>query len=136
VKLPPACPEVPVAELGPALEYYRDRFGFTIDWADDSIGLAGLSRGETRLFMGDAKFRASLGTAPAPILLWLNLDNRDAVDALHREWAENGADIVAPPGPRPYKLHEFVARDLDGNFWRVFYDFGWEEREGDPEQPV
>jgi uncharacterized glyoxalase superfamily protein PhnB len=124
---PPACPEIPVAELAPALAYWRDRLGFTIDWAVDEMGLAGLSREDSRLFMGDAKFRAGLGTA-GPVVIWLNLANRDEVDALHREWADAGAEIVAPPGPRPYKLYEFLARDPDGNLLRVFYDFGWEER--------
>jgi uncharacterized glyoxalase superfamily protein PhnB len=128
VKIPAACAEIPVAELSPALDYYRDKLGFAIDWADDTLGLAGLSRGDTRLFMGDAKFSAHLGTS-GPIVLWLNLDNREEVDFLHREWADAGAEILAPPGARPYKLYEFVARDPDGNVWRVFYDFAWEERE-------
>lgn len=37
------------------------------------------------------------------------------------------ADIVSAPEPKPWKLHEFTAADLDGNLFRVFYDFAWEE---------
>jgi len=48
-------PEVPVQELQPALADYRDRLGFTVDWAADDIGLAGLSRGDTRVFYDFAR---------------------------------------------------------------------------------
>ena len=30
---------------------------------------------------------------------------------------------------KPYnKLYEFFAQDIDGNYFRVFYDFAWEEK--------
>lgn len=124
---PPACPEVPVAELPAALAYYRDQLGFTIDWSDAELGLAGLSRGDTRLFMSDADFRAQPGNR-SPIILWFNPSSRAEVDAIYEEWLAAGAQITNPPEAKPYKLYEFFAHDLDGNVFRVFYDFGWEER--------
>jgi predicted lactoylglutathione lyase len=124
---PSACPEIPVADLAAALAYYHDRLGFTIDWADETLGLAGLSRGATRMFMSNAQFRSVLGIA-GPILLWLNLSNRAEVDALHAEWAAAGARIADAPAAGPAKLYEFFAEDIDGNYLRVFYDFAWEER--------
>jgi hypothetical protein len=33
---------------------------------------------------------------------------------------------VSTPESKPWHLHEFTARDLDGNRFRVFYDFAWE----------
>jgi hypothetical protein len=30
--------------------------------------------------------------------------------------------------PGPTKLYEFFAQDIDGNYFRVFYDFAWEEK--------
>jgi hypothetical protein len=48
------------------------------------------------------------------------------VDALHESWSAGGAQIVARPESKPWNLHEFMARDLDGNLFRVFYDFAWE----------
>jgi catechol 2,3-dioxygenase-like lactoylglutathione lyase family enzyme len=124
---PVACPEIPVSDLPAALAYYRDSLGFTIDWADEALGLAGISRGATRAFMTNAPYRAQLANRP-PLVLWLNLANRSEVDALHAEWAGAGARIDAPPAAQPWKLYEFFAADPDGNRFRVFYDFAWEDR--------
>jgi predicted lactoylglutathione lyase len=124
---PPACPEVPVADLAGALAYYRDRLGFTVDWADEQLGLAGVSQDGARVFLAAAQYRSAAGNR-APIVLWVNLDNRAEVDALHERWDAAGAEIVAAPEAKPYKLYEFFAHDLDGNVLRVFYDFAWEER--------
>ncbi|MEQ8934788.1 MAG: VOC family protein, partial [Amphiplicatus sp.] len=110
------------------LAYYRDKLGFAVDWSDETLGLAGLSQGGSRLFMASADYRAHSG-ARGPLILWLNLSSRAEVDALHDRWRRNGAIIAAAPAPKPYKLYEFLARDMDGNGLRVFYDFGWEERE-------
>lgn len=123
---PPVCPEVPVSTLA-ALEYYRDKLGFTVDWSDEQLGLAGLSRGDTRIFMSAAEYRTAIGNRP-PIVLWLNLASRAEVDALYEQWTVAGATIAAPPQAKSYKLYEFLAPDPDGNVFRVFYDFGWEER--------
>lgn len=126
MEFPAACPEIPVADLSASLAYYRDRLGFTIDWSDEALGLAGLSRGATRAFMSTNAYREALGNR-GPIVLWLNLSSRAEVDALHAEWGAAGTDIAAPPEAKPFRLYEFFARDGDGNWLRVFYDFGWEE---------
>lgn len=128
MKFPSVCPEIPVVNLTTALAYYRDQFGFKIDWSDERLGLAGLSRGDTRMFMTNAEYRSVLGIQ-GPMVLWLNLSDRAEVDALHAEWATAGAIIADPPGAKPSKLYEFYAQDIDGNYFRVFYDFAWEERE-------
>ena len=125
--LPPACPEIPVAELAPALAYYRDCLRFTVDWADEALGLAGVSHGQCRLFVSSSRYRG--GAEVGPIVIWLNLASRDEVDALHALWSAAGARIASPAEAKPWKLYEFVAKDRDGNAFRVFYDFAWEERE-------
>ncbi len=121
MQFPSPCPEIQVAALPEALAWYRDRLGFTIDWSDEEIGLAGLSRGAARLFL------ASNG-ARGPMTLWINLSSRAEIDALHAEWAAAGVRIATRPAAMPYKLYEFYAEDLDGNCFRVFYDFAWEAR--------
>jgi uncharacterized glyoxalase superfamily protein PhnB len=119
---PAAVPEVPVADVDKAVAYYRDALGFTLDWGDDAGGIAGVSRGDCRLFLTNRSFRAPYGNR-GPVLLWVNLESAVEVDRLFTEWKASHATIVSPPGDKPWKLHEFTAADLDGNLIRVFYDF-------------
>jgi uncharacterized glyoxalase superfamily protein PhnB len=119
---PPAVPEIPVTSITKAADYYQKAFGFTLDWGDEQGGIAGMSKGECRIFLTNTSFREALGNT-SPILIWLNLDSKAAVDSLHGEWRETGARITTPPEDKPWKLREFTAADLDGNLFRVFYDF-------------
>ena len=114
MQFPSVCPEIPVADLAPALAYYRDQLGFNIDWSAEQIGLARLSRGDSRMFMTSTEYRSALGVR-GPIVPWINLSNRAEVDALHGQWAAAGARIADPPAAKPYnKLYEFFAQDIDG----------------------
>lgn len=127
---PGAVPEIPVRDLGAATAYYKDKLGFTVDWTEEAIGLAGISRGRCRIFLADASFRKGQGTT-GPVLTWLNLDGKEAVDALHREWSARGASLRSAPESKPWGLHEFTAVDPDGNLFRVFYDFATPAREAE-----
>ena len=37
------------------------------------------------------------------------------------------ANLMSAPESKPWGLHEFTAADVDGNFFRVFYDFATPE---------
>src|SRR5438445_5244972 len=100
---PAPVPEIPAANVGKAAAYYVNTLGFTFDWGDDQGGIAGISRGNCRLFITNRSFRESYGNI-GPIVFWLNLDSKVEVD-------------------KPWKLREFMAADPDGNLIRVFYDF-------------
>lgn len=126
--LPSAVPEIPVSNIDESAGYYRDKLGFTLDWGDESGGIAGISHGDCRIFLTNSAFRAPLGNS-APVVIWINLGSREEVDDLHRRWSGNGARIVSPPESKAWKLHEFTATDLDDNLLRVFYDFAWESAE-------
>ncbi|NUR10696.1 MAG: bleomycin resistance family protein [Bradyrhizobium sp.] len=128
VDLPAAVPEVPVNNIAEAAAYYANRLGFTLDWGGDGSDIAGISREECRLFLTNPAFRETRGNS-APVVIWINLGSRAEVDELHRDWSAKGAEIAAPPESKPWKLHEFVAADPDGNKLRVFYDFAWETAE-------
>jgi hypothetical protein len=64
-------------------------------------------------------------------LTWLNLDSNEEVDELYRIWTASNARLISAPESKPWGLHEFVAADLDGNLFRVFFDFATAERARD-----
>ncbi len=123
---PSPVPEIPVSDLSAALAYYRDCLGFAVDWADEELGLAGLSQGGARLFVAAAHYRAHQASA-GPQVTWYNMAGRAEVDDLHARWQAAGAKVDALRRETPHRLHEFLAFDPDGNILRVFYDYGWEE---------
>lgn len=125
-EFPGAIPEVPVTDLGLATAYYENQLGFSLDWGGEAGGIAGVSRGSCRLFLTSREFREGHGNA-APVLIWLNMNSREEVDDVHEVWSRSQARIVSTPEPKPWNLYEFTAADLDGNLFRVFYDFRWEE---------
>lgn len=118
---PCAVPEIPVTDMAAALEYYKERLGFNIDWGGGESDISGVSRGHCRLFLTDPSFRGSRHSWVA--VTWLNLNSKAEVDDQHREWHARGAKITSTPDSKPWKLYEFCVADLDENVFRVFYDF-------------
>ena len=121
-EFPAAVPEIPVSDMKDALDYYESKFGFSIDWGGADGGIAGISNGHCRLFLTDGDFRQHHGNT-SPVVIWLNLSSKKEVDELHERWNTSKARIISPPESKPWNLHEFTASDLDGNLFRVFYDF-------------
>jgi predicted lactoylglutathione lyase len=119
MKFPAAVPEIPVSNIARAAEYYVSNLGFTFDWGGDEGGIAGVSRENCRLFITNRAFRESQGNI-GPVLVWLNLDSKAAVDDLYTHWKAKQARIISEPEDKPWKLREFMASDLDGNIIRVF----------------
>jgi uncharacterized glyoxalase superfamily protein PhnB len=127
-RFPGAVPEIPVRSIAAAAAYYEGSLGFALDWSDEELGLAGLSRGDCRIFLADEQFRKGYGNV-GPILTWLNLESIEAVEELYRDWSAAKAKVISPPQSKPWGLHEFTAADLDGNLFRVFHDFATPARE-------
>jgi len=127
-KFPGAVPEIPVSDITNATAYYQNSLGFDLDWSVDELGLAGLSKGNCRMFLANDQFRKGYGNV-GPTLTWLNLGSKDEVDELYRSWSASDAKLMSAPESKPWGLHEFTAADLDGNLFRVFYDFATPERE-------
>ena len=121
-QFPAAVPEIPVTDMNKALSYYERNLGFTIDWGGADGGIAGISKGECRMFLTDRDFRQHHGNA-APVMIWLNLNSKEEVDELYEIWKTAGATIVSAPESKPWKLREFTVSDPDGNLFRLFYDF-------------
>jgi predicted lactoylglutathione lyase len=121
-EFPTAVPEVPVRDINQAAEYYEKNLGFKIDWGSEDGGIAGISKGHCRIFLTNPPFREHYRNS-APVLIWFNLNSKEAVNQLYEQWLGAHARIVSAPEEKPWKLHEFTAADLDGNLLRVFYDF-------------
>lgn len=121
-EFPAAVPEIPVSNMDQALDYYASKLGFSVDWGGVDGGIAGISRGDCRMFLTDRDFRKQHGNA-SPVIIWLNLNSKQEVDELYEIWNSAGARIVSLPESKPWNLHEFTASDPDGNLFRVFYDF-------------
>ena len=119
---PAAVPEIPVTDMNAALDYYQSKFGFNVDWGGTEGGIAGISKGNCRMFLTDQNFRAHHGNT-APVMIWINLGSKEEVDELYQLWKTAEAMIISPPESKPWKLHEFTASDPDGNLFRAFYDF-------------
>ena len=128
--LPAAVPEIPVRDIQEATAYYENNLGFAVDWCSEELGLAGISKGNCRIFLANAEYREQWGNV-GPVLIWLNLNNKDEVNDLFRLWSGSEAKLISEPESQPWGLHEFMAEDLDGNLLRVFYDFGTPERGND-----
>lgn len=128
-EFPGAVPEIPVTHIGEAIAYYQNSLGFSLDWVVAELGLAGISKGNCRIFLADQDFRKGYGNV-GPALTWLNLASNEEVDELYRDWNASGAKLISEPESKPWGLHEFTAVDLDGNMFRVFYDFSTPQREG------
>jgi len=122
-KFPAAVPEIPISDLNDASAYYENKLGFTVDWSAGDLGLAGISKGDCRMFLATTDYRKGYGNS-GPVMTWLNLDSKEEVDDLHCEWNASEATLLSPPESKPWGLHEFTAADPDGNLFRVFYDFG------------
>jgi predicted lactoylglutathione lyase len=121
-EFPAAVPEIPVSDINKAALYYVNNLGFKMDWGDEDGGIAGISNGHCRMFLTNPAFRVQYGNT-GPVLIWLNLSSKEEVSNLYDLWKHNQARIVSEPEEKPWKLHEFTAMDLDGNLFRVFYDF-------------
>ena len=126
-EFPPPVPELPVKDIDAAVAYYQTKLGFTLDWGDEELGLAGISKGNCRMFLANEQYRKARGNV-GPVLTWLNLDSKEEVDEVYRMWSASNAKLISAPESKPWGLHEFMAADLDGNLFRVFYDFATAER--------
>lgn len=81
------------------------------------------------MFLAGPQYRRAYGNA-GPTLTWLNLESRADVDAPYRDWQAAGAALRSAPESKRWGLHEFTAEDLDGNRFRVFYDYATPARAG------
>ena len=106
---PVAVREIPAASIDKAAAYDVKTLGFAFDWGDEQGGIAGISRGNCRLFITNRSFREHYGNV-GPVLFWLNLESKAQVDELFAQWKAAHAKIVSEPEDKPWKLRDPVRR--------------------------
>src|SRR5438094_3945162 len=108
LEFPDAVPEIPVRDINEAAAYYENNLGFTLDWGGEELGLAGISKGNCRMFLANPQFRKEYGNV-GPTLTWLNLGSKEEVDELYRVWSASNAQLMSAPESKSWGLHEFTA---------------------------
>lgn len=106
-------PALPVRDVKAAQEYYRDHFGFQIEWRHDEGHIGAVSHGECTIF-----FRES-DEPIHPAIFWVFVED---VDAAYAELKTLGAEIVEPIEDKPWGLRQFTVRDLNNNRFHFHHD--------------
>jgi predicted lactoylglutathione lyase len=100
LEFPGAVPEIPVRDINEAAAYYENNLGFTVDWGGEELGLAGISKGDCRMFLANSDYRKACGNV-GPVLIWLNLKSKDEVNDLYRLWSSSKAKLISEPESKP-----------------------------------
>jgi len=106
-------PELPVADVEKAQQYYRDVFGCKIEWLHSNREMGAVSSGEAALF-----FRKTEGQI-MPSVNWIYAED---VDALYQKLKESGANIVDEIEDKPWRHRQFTVKDLDGNLFHIHHE--------------
>ena len=106
-------PEMPVADVERAQQYYRDVFGFEIGWLTPGKEIGAVSSGDTAIFFRkrEAPFE--------PAVHWVFAAE---IDARYEDLKAIGANIVDPLETKPWGLRQFTVEDLDGNLFYFHHD--------------
>jgi PhnB protein len=110
--MPPSTviPELVYADVGAAIMWLCDRFGFRERWR------AGDHRAQLSFAGGTVVIteRRTATALPGPQSLMVRVDD---ADAHHDRARERGAAIIQPPEDFPYGERQYTAEDLGGNRW-------------------
>lgn len=98
-------PELPLSDVPAGVAYYRDVLGFTVNYAQDDIGVMDRDA-VTLLLISRTERHKGIGSCYAYV--------NDA-DALHAELRAKGANVQGEPVSQPWGLRQFHVLDLEGN---------------------
>ena len=106
-------PELPVADVEKAQQYYCDVLGFQMGWLDPGKEIGSVSRGNVAIF-----FRRRQEPFE-PAVHWVFAKD---IDATYEELRSSGSRITEPLEKKPWGLRQFTVEDLDGNRFYVHCD--------------
>ncbi len=98
-------PELPLSNIAAGIEHYRDVLGFSINYAQDDLGVM-YRDSVTLLLIPKTERHKGIGSCYVYV--------RDA-DALHAELRAQGANVQGEPVSHPWGLRDFSVLDLEGN---------------------
>lgn len=98
-------PELPCDDVDAAVAHYRDVLGFTVNYAQQDLGV--MDRDRVRLLL-IARTARHNGIGSCYVYV------QDA-DRMHAELIESGANVLNSPVSQPWGLREFVVEDPEGN---------------------
>ena len=96
-----ALPHLPVDDVRAAITYYRDVLGFSINYAQDDLGVM-YRDNVTFLLIERTEAHTGIGSFTAYI---------KNADSLYDEFVSKSASIEAPPVSRPWGLRDFTVID-------------------------
>ena len=103
---------IAVPDLAHSAAYYRDVLGFAVEW-EDVPGWRRLRRDACVILAGECH-----GALPAREIgdhSYFAYVEVTGLDALHRELAGRGVEVVKPPRDEPWGMREFGIRTADGH---------------------
>ena len=103
-------PQLRVADLGAAIEFYTQKLGFTLDFRYEDF-YAGIVRDSHSIHLKCGDPSASGGKSRDDLDIAFSVDN---IESLYKELQSKAIDIVQPLRDMPYG-REFYIADLDGN---------------------
>lgn len=105
-----SAPYLPVKNLSPTLDYYRNGLGFYEEWTFGETE-GGIRREEMRLLFGEHhEFAETILSKEQRIpLLWFVED----IDGVHEEFRNRNIDIVCKLQTQPYIMREFAFIDIN-----------------------
>jgi uncharacterized glyoxalase superfamily protein PhnB len=102
-------PVFAVANLGEALEYYRDKLGFLVAWTwGDPVSRAGVTLDDVEIQLEGAGLGAPSGSS----VVYCHMTG---VDEYYQACRARGATIAMDLGDRPWGMRDFRVRDPSGN---------------------
>lgn len=118
-----ATPVLLVRDVVKAAAYYTDKLGFSVErfWGEPPSFTIARRDGVFVMLNQVAASDTFQPNGAYDGRFSIYLDVADA-DALHAEFAANGADIVCPPEDQPYMMREFQVRDIDGHLLGCGHD--------------
>src|SRR5277367_4586728 len=109
----PPVPELPVADVERAQQYYRDALGFEIGWLYPGKEIGAVISNNATIF-----FRKRQPPFE-PAVHWVFAED---IDASYQELQSSGAHIAEPLERKPWGLRQFTVSDLDGNLFYFHHD--------------